>query len=168
MAGNDEPVVTPDIIKTGSHKNTGEGNMREFVRHPSSIPIELAVGRSSECSAPCLRNISSGGFACAVDEPIEVGETVRLRIPMIWPEYRGCGVVVWCQPAPPRYEVGIRFGAQDMFKTKMVEQLCQIEHYRRRVLNEEGRELDSEQAAQEWIERYAREFSESFSVPAHG
>ncbi len=137
--------------------------MRKFVRHPSSIPIELAIERAPRgISALC--NISNGGFACAVDEPIEVGSSIQLRIPLIWPDYRGCGVVVWCRVAPPRYEVGIEFGAQDLFKTKMVEQLCQIEHYRQQVLHDEGRQLDSEQAAQEWIALYAREFSDSFEV----
>ena len=138
--------------------------MRKFVRHPSSIPIELAVARAPNSSALELRNISSGGFACWVDEPIAVGAAVQLRIPVIWPDYRGCGVVVWCRVEPPRYEVGIEFGAQDFFKTKMIEQLCQIEEYRQQILSDEGRELDSEEAAQEWIARYAKDFSESFGT----
>ena len=41
----------------------------------------------------------------------------------------------------------------------MVEQVCQIEHYRREVLRVEGRVLDAESAAVEWIGRYAAEFS---------
>lgn len=142
--------------------------MREFVRHPSTIPIELAIERSAARRSPELRNISNGGFACAVDEPIEVGAAIQLRIPLIWPDYRGCGVVVWCRPSPPHYEVGIEFGAQDLFKTKMVEQLCQIEHYRQQVLNDEGRALGSEEAACEWIARYAGEFSELFGRSMSG
>lgn len=136
--------------------------MRKFIRHPSSIPIELAVDRSLNWGSPELRNISNGGFACAVDAPIEVGATIHLRIPIIWPDYRGCGVVVWCRPSPPSYEVGIEFKSQDVFKTKMVEQLCHIEHYRQQILNDEGRALDGEAAAAEWIALFAREFSESF------
>lgn len=140
--------------------------MRKFVRHPSSIPVELAVERVSGAGATQLRNISHGGFACAVDEPIQVGAAIQLRIPMIWPDYRGSGVVVWCRPSPPRYEVGIQFGSQDLFKTKMVEQLCQIEHYRQQIKYDEGRELDSESAAQEWIALYAKDFSDAFSFAA--
>jgi hypothetical protein len=142
--------------------------MRKFVRHPSSIPIELAIARTSNCGgASEMRNISSGGFACAIDEPITVGSAVQLRIPAIWPDYRACGLVVWCRAAPPCYEVGIEFGAKDFFKAKMVEQLCQIEQYRQQVLRD-GRELDSEQAAQEWIALYATEFSESFASSLRG
>ena len=56
----------------------------------------------------------------------------------------------------------IEFYAQDLFKAKMVEQLSQIEHYRNRLWVEEGRIIDGEQAAQEWIARYAKEFAEAF------
>lgn len=141
--------------------------MRKFVRHPSSIPIELTVAREPCCGVSELRNISNGGFACAVDAPIEVGLAVQLRIPVIWPDYCGCGVVVWCRAVVPRYEVGIEFGAKDFFKAKMVEQLCHIEQYRQQVLRD-GRELDSEQAAQEWIALYAKEFAESFASVLRG
>jgi hypothetical protein len=44
----------------------------------------------------------------------------------------------------------------------MVEQVCQIEHYRQE-LRRDGRELDSETAAREWIERFGSEFAEIFS-----
>lgn len=140
--------------------------MRRFVRHPSSIPIELTIERVAPRAAFELLNIGSGGFACAVDQPVAVGSSIHLRIPIIWPEYRGSGVVVWCHSVPPRYEVGIEFGPQDLFKAKMVEQLCQIEQYRQQVWSDEGRELDSEQAAQEWIALYAKEFAEVFETKA--
>jgi hypothetical protein len=147
--------------------NTGGHTMRKFVRHPSSIPIELAVAQTPRCRALELRNISNGGFACVIDEPIAIGAAVQLRIPVIWPDYRGCGVVVWCRSLSKRYEIGIQFDAQDFFKAKMVEQLCQIEQYRQQVLRD-GRELGSEQAAQEWIALYAKEFSESFASALRG
>lgn len=40
----------------------------------------------------------------------------------------------------------------------MVEQLCHIEHYRRTVRESQGRALGSQEAAIEWIERYAEAF----------
>ncbi|MEQ8937648.1 MAG: PilZ domain-containing protein, partial [Gammaproteobacteria bacterium] len=47
---------------------------------------------------------------------------------------------------------------QKMFLLRMVEQLCHIEHYRNEIARVEGRELSSEQAAQEWISKYAESF----------
>jgi hypothetical protein len=136
--------------------------MRKYVRHPSTIPIELTVARAPCVERQHMKNIASGGFACAVSEPIAVGVTVQLRIPLIWPEYRGCGVVKWCSGDANEYEIGIEFCAQDLFKAKMVEQLSQIEHYRNQLWVEEGRIVDGEQAAVEWITRYAREFADAF------
>lgn len=40
----------------------------------------------------------------------------------------------------------------------MVEQLCHIEHYKAEVLAREGRQLDGEQAAREWIRKFAHGF----------
>jgi hypothetical protein len=109
-----------------------------------------------------LSNISTGGFACTVDEPLPVGCLVNLRIPLIWPDYRGCGVVAWCRELDPAYEVGIQFGAQHVFSAKMVEQLAQIEEYRLQLYRCEGRTLSNEQAAFEWIALYAEDFAEFF------
>ncbi len=41
---------------------------------------------------------------------------------------------------------------------RMVEQVCHIERYRADVLEREGRALTGEQAAEEWIKRYAEDF----------
>jgi hypothetical protein len=139
--------------------------MRKYVRHPSTIPIELAIARTPCNGSQQLANIATGGFACSVTEPLPVGTAVQLRIPMIWPEYRGCGVVVWCRGEAPDWEIGIEFHAQDLFKAKMVEQLSQIEHYRNQLWVEEGRIVDGEQAAQEWITRYAKDFADAFQAP---
>ena len=66
---------------------------------------------------------------------------------------------MWCRPTPQGYDVGVAFDeAATLFAVRMVEQLCRIEEYRRRVAEEEGRQLSSEQAAEEWIRRYAASF----------
>ena len=40
----------------------------------------------------------------------------------------------------------------------MIEQICHIEHYRKEVARVEGRELSTQEAASEWISRYASDF----------
>jgi hypothetical protein len=136
--------------------------MRRFVRHPSSIPIELSIARVHPPGAQAFCNVSRGGFACTVAEPLAVGSAVQLRIPMIWPDYHGSGVVAWCHKTEPDYEVGIQFSAQQSFNAKMAGQLAQIEQYRLHMQQSEGRTLNNEQAAREWIELYAKDFSDSF------
>lgn len=138
--------------------------MRKWVRHPSSIPIEFSVTRPGQFAAdsPRLRDISQGGFCCAIAEPLPVGAAVQLRIPSIWPDYSGNGTVMWCRDTGNSYEAGIAFSTQDSFRTKMVEQLCQIEQYRQRAWADEGRHIDSQQAAEEWIALFADEFARTF------
>jgi hypothetical protein len=142
--------------------------MRKFVRHPSAIPIEFVVTRRCDTTDKThLSNISNGGFACVVPEALPLGCDVQLRIPSIWPDYSGHGSVMWCREVNANadqhyFEVGIAFKTQDAFKTKMVEQLCQIEEYRQRAWLDEGRRIDGEEAAREWIALFAEEFSKSF------
>jgi len=148
--------------------------MRRFVRHPAEIPIELEErGRYVSRMAAngdfaqvgmrpnsVLQNLSIGGLRCEVDRFIAIGTSIQIRIPLVNPDYTGQGVVVWCRPQDQHYEVGIEFDREEeAFKSRMVEQVCLIEQYRKRIRAAEGRELDGEQAAREWISRYAGEFA---------
>ena len=45
-----------------------------------------------------------------------------------------------------------------MFRARMVEQVCHIEQYKHQVLKKEGRKLSGEEAALEWIQKYAPQF----------
>jgi len=149
--------------------------MRKYVRHPSCIPVEIiaTMARNEAFFANAdeshdstrLCNISYGGFSCVVSRPLPLGCDVQLRIPTVWPDYSGHGSVRWCREMTDGFEVGIGFTSQDAFKAKMVEQLCQIEQYRQRAWIDEGRRIDSEQAAREWIALFAEEFSRSFQQP---
>jgi hypothetical protein len=63
------------------------------------------------------------------------------------------------------YELGVTFlDAEDAFRARMVEQLCHIEDYRRSVMRTQGRELSLDEAATEWIEKFAEDFPEIGSV----
>ena len=47
----------------------------------------------------------------------------------------------------------------DSFSERMEAQCCQIRRYRREVIRKEGRQLSPDEAALEWIERYADTFT---------
>jgi hypothetical protein len=73
--------------------------------------------------------------------------------------FQAAGRVSWCRSEGNQYEVGIEFlDKDDMFRTRMVEQICHIEQYRQEVLKKEGRKLSSKGAAQEWIQKFAPQF----------
>lgn len=138
--------------------------MRRFFRHPTDIPIcvkTATLSKEEECD---MKDLSEGGLSCFLYSPIEVGMIVDINITTIDPPYQGQGKIVWVKLSDdysknPRYEVGIKFtDNNEMFKVRMVQQICHIEQYKLRILEEEGRALDSNAAAQEWIQLYAADF----------
>lgn len=132
---------------------------RRFIRHPSRMPIACVVQGDAVPRRDRLLNVGQGGLCFVSAVPLEAGLAIRLTIPLLGRQFELDGVVAWCRALAPAYEVGVRFPAvQDRFCARMVEQLCYIEDYRQQVAREEGRQLSSEQAAQEWIERFAGQF----------
>jgi len=134
--------------------------MRTYIRHPTSIPIQVcAVG--DEDARVQARNLSAGGLCFITDKLVKVGTLVEFDISLIKPDYHGHGVIMWRrEEAAQRYEVGVKFTSDDeYFRTRMVEQVCQIEDYRQRLALK-GRRLTSEAAAIEWIEHYAATFDQ--------
>lgn len=145
--------------------------MRNFIRHPASIPIELDA-----CSAgirTCTSNVSVGGLAFDSALPVGQGEVVALKIPAVSPAFEAVARVMWCKPKIGGFELGVAFLDQDdAFRARMVEQVCHIEEYKQAMLRIEHRDLTSQQAAREWIEKYAAQFAAEESgtptdVPAH-
>ncbi len=135
--------------------------MRRFVRHPTDIPIRLEVAALQvDLDRDCqMTTVSQGGLSCEVAKAFPVGSLVDIDIPSICPAYHGRGEVVWCQPRGRHFEVGIRFtDREEAFKSRMVQQVCQIEHYKNLIFEREGRVLDGNQAAREWIDKFAARF----------
>lgn len=132
---------------------------RRFIRHPSRMPIRFDLQGDLPQRDEFLRNVGEGGLCFATTVALDPGLAIRLTIPVLGQQYEIDGSVAWCRASTCGYEVGVRFlTPQDRFCVRMVEQLCYIEDYRQQVAREEGRRLSSEQAAQEWIERFADQF----------
>ena len=135
--------------------------MRNYIRHPTSIPIQVSSCDHGAAQARA-HNLSSGCLCFLTQLPVKVGAMVDLLIPYVTPDYHGEGVIVWRRSRDrDGYEVGVRFASDDeYFRVRMVEQVCQIEEYRQKLAST-GRDLTSEEAALEWINRYAADFDQS-------
>lgn len=132
--------------------------MRRFIRHPSDIPISYTIGACSE-HHDRLRDVGVGGLCFSSNHPIPIGSDIEVSISLRQMPYRAKGVVVWSRPEGDFYSVGVEFcDSHTKFGVRMVEQLCHIEHYRALVESSQGRRLNSEEAAKEWVEKYAAEF----------
>ena len=138
--------------------------MREFIRHPSSVPIQLEeLDSELHFGINTLNNVSFGGVSCLCASPVEKGKTVRMRVECVNPDFEITGKTVWCKAKDNAYEIGIEFivSKDQVFLLRMIEQICHIEHYRNEVLRNEDRILSSEDAAREWIKKYADNFPET-------
>lgn len=134
--------------------------MRHFLRHPSDMPVELVVRKQAFVPKDRLNNISLGGVACNSKRAFRRGTAIEMRIPLFGEHARYPGLVAWCRKQDGQYLVGIAFVDEDtLFRARMVEQVCQIEHYRHQREQELGCSLPVEAVAQEWISQHAAAFS---------
>ena len=133
--------------------------MRDYIRHPTSIPINI-LSEARVVGDMTTQNLSAGGLSFVTHESVNVGDMIDFNIPVVKPEYQGRGVVVWRRKqAPNEFEIGMRFTSDDeYFRTRMVEQVCQIEDYRQQICANDGRAMNFEEAAFEWIAKYAKNF----------
>jgi len=141
--------------------------MRSFIRHPTDIPIEIRLADQTYQQEP-LHNVSGSGLCFRHPEAAPVGSIIVVRIVFTVPAFEASCRVTWCQADGNAWQVGVEFLDQDiLFRLRMVEQICHIEHYRRSVQENQGRALSSHEAALEWIERYAGAFPFSDSNSGH-
>jgi len=142
--------------------------MRHFIRHPVDIPIEIEAGSHPPCGQHEAHDLSIGGLSFDSGSEMAPGAIVELRIPFVEPAFVTRARVVWCSGKGAHYELGVQFlDPDDAFRARMVEQVCHIEEYRRKVLEMEGRMLSAEQAATEWICHYAAHFPNPGSDQSH-
>ncbi|MCK4311787.1 MAG: PilZ domain-containing protein [Candidatus Cloacimonetes bacterium] len=133
--------------------------MRKFIRHPLDIPIEYRVEKDDPHKEEFINNISEGGLSFRSKVFIKEGTEIDLRIPIRDPKLEVKALVVWCHKCKDCYDIGVKFmDISTEFRIRMVEQVCYIEHYRREVLEKEGRKLTGHQAAIEWVKKYADKF----------
>ncbi|SDH78519.1 PilZ domain-containing protein [Pseudomonas panipatensis] len=133
--------------------------MRQFLRHPCDLPVELIIRKQTFLPRQRLYNISLGGVACNAPRGFRRGTSIELHIPLLGDAARYPGVVAWSRKLTDDYLVGIAFIDEDtLFRARMVEQVCQIEHYRRRRELESGEVQPIESTALEWIAHNAADF----------
>lgn len=131
-------------------------SLQVYIRHPEEIPIEL---EQLSRTLPASHSTQGLGLICHSHNMIIEGSAVELRVPFVEPSIRVSGIVNWCRNHGPGFELGIDFDNPDAtMRMRMLEQLCQIHQYRLDIRAEQGRTLSPDDAAVEWIQRYAALF----------
>lgn len=133
--------------------------MRKYIRHPSDIPIEFDLTDGVREHRETLNNVSVGGLSFQAHAALPLHALVTIRVPFVSPVFQARAKVVWCRRSGSMFDIGVELvDHEDIFRTRMVEQICHIEHYKREIFKTEGRRLSGEEAALEWISKYAHLF----------
>jgi hypothetical protein len=124
------------------------------------LQVEATATRSGRTVGMALRNVSWAGFRMASSLHLLKGEPLRIRIPVVDPQYSIEAEVVWClDNKGDEYEIGVQFRSGNcLLDETMYSHLREIETYRQTVRDIEGREIDSDQAAEEWRDRFSQRF----------
>ncbi len=136
--------------------------IRRHVRHVTGIPIEVSLDyhQNYQAAEDTITNVSLGGLCFVADDRLDINESIQVRFPVLDQETLIDGKVVWCNKTAKGYEVGLEFNdPTEVDRLKMIDQIRQIEDFRSQQALREGRQLSSEQAAREWVSKYAGDFS---------
>jgi len=131
---------------------------RKFIRHPVDVAIHISPQSADVLEDISMSDIGEGGISFYTNVIFEQGSALSIKIPHVRPPFEALCVVCWQKDKGKKFEVGVHFIDEDSrFRARMVEQVCHIEDYRRKAI-EEGRSLSSQEAAIEWIGKFATDF----------
>ena len=133
--------------------------MHKYYRHPENVPIFYSVADNAIAATVAVEAGDYPGLCFNTQQPVAEGAAVHVKIPVGTPPFEGQAIVQWCRETEQGYEICVCFtDAEAVYSVRMVEQMCQIQHYQEHVWQEQGRRLSMEEAAAEWIEKYAWDF----------
>ena len=131
-------------------------NQQNYIHHPDEFPIKLTP---RECENLLSNSNPALKLVCHSNTQFLSGDVIGIEVPSVGPDLEVTGVIDWCSTSDKGYELGITFANQDaLMRIRMLEQLCYIQRYRKHVLSIEGRDLSEQDAALEWIDKYANLF----------
>lgn len=132
----------------------------KFVAHPEDIPLIIEEIDYLFNQKQTLDISGFGGISYLSRESYKTGQCIQLQLTEIDPDFCVVGRIYRCDKEKDKYRIFIEFPQkEDCYYVRMIEQLSQIEHYRRKE-KQQGRRLNFNEAATEWIQKFAASFPE--------
>ena len=129
-----------------------------FIQHPDTVAAQLCVTSDHASRGMDLVAHGHGGVCMPSQLGYLPGTPLQVRVRLGGRELRYHGLVLWRRVRQQAFELGLGFATDAAaYRARMVEQLCHIEAYRQHAYVD-GRPLDFETAAREWIARYSSGF----------
>ena len=159
--------VNAGKVAYGTSKNKTDkstSSSRKFIRHPTELPLFYHRAKNTKAfSTPCFEN-DLVGLCFESNEPVDLGTILDVTVRAHNEDHTFQGQVVRISNVGNRFEIGLCFNSEShAFQARMIEQICHIETYRRRLCEIEGCSIDIERAAKEWIEMFSAQFPKLFN-----
>jgi len=137
---------------------------RRHVRQLTGIPIQITLDRApqylKQIQDDSINNVSLGGLSFIADKRFDIDQLIQVCFPILNDKTVLSCRVIWCEKYNLDYRLGLEFDDEnERQRLKIIDQISDIENYRRRKEAIEGRSISSEQAAREWVQQYAGKFS---------
>ncbi|MBI3315566.1 MAG: PilZ domain-containing protein [Candidatus Omnitrophica bacterium] len=140
---------------------------RNFLRHPVHVPIVIRPVRQSVEVPSKSVNISQGGLSFLWEKKLLKRSVVQITIPVKDKLFTVKGKVVYSEKdaTSPRFRTGVSFTDRDSaFQAKLAEETLEILEYQKKISETLGHIISEEEAADEWIQKYAKFFPSIASV----
>jgi hypothetical protein len=129
--------------------------VKSFIRYPNGVRV-----RQQPCSDRGGDGETSGGICFVTPTHVAPGNTIHVSLDTPRGAEELTVRVVWCEAEGGAWLIAARLlDDADACRARLAAQLCLIDAYRR-TQRQQGRDLDEDTAAMEWISRYAHEVPE--------
>jgi hypothetical protein len=134
---------------------------RNFLRHPVHVPIVIRPLRRDVAGESRSLDVSQGGLSFLWTKKLSKRALVHVTIPVKDKLFTVKGKVVYSEKntGSVHFRTGISFADRDSaFQAKLAEETLEILEYQKKISREAGRSVSEEEAAAEWIYKYAKFF----------
>ena len=134
---------------------------RRFYRHPIGVPISLSATKEKRGGRSKSLDVSLGGLSFLWPRKLPKGALVGVNIAVKDKLFEIPSTVAYTQEnrKSGKYRTGVCFtDYPSAFMARLAEEMLEILQYRKDLSQELGREIPEEEAASEWIKKYAAKF----------
>ena|SRR3989338_7121548 len=134
---------------------------RRFYRHPISVPIALSSSDKKNEGRSHSLDVSLGGLSFVWPHRLSRGALVDVNITVKEKLFEIKSKVAYAKQdgETGQFRTGVCFtDYPSAFMARLAEEMLEIMEYRKNLRRELGREISEEDAAAEWIKRYADKF----------
>ena len=142
-------------------KALGIVEKRAYYRHPIRVPMKLHLSRQKQVVETPSSDISLGGLSFLWRDRLAKGNLLDINIPVKEKIFLIKAKVVYSREdrKTGRFKTGVLFcDSPSAFRAKLAEEALEIMEYQKKISAIVGYEISEEDAAEQWIQKFASSF----------